>query len=133
MRTVFVDTSGFYALLDGQDPFHGVAKNLFYEAEKERWHLVTTSYVVQESWALIQHRLGWPAVDDFLDVILPMCSVRFVDERLHSHGSARCRQARARRLSLTDCVSFELAQHEGIVEAIADDADFRASGLKLPD
>jgi predicted nucleic acid-binding protein len=33
VKTVFVDTSGFYAVLDGTDPFHPTAKNLFERAE----------------------------------------------------------------------------------------------------
>ena len=58
MKTVFVDTSGFYALLDRTDPFHNTAKDAFQRAEQQKWRLVTTNYVVHETWALIQHRLG---------------------------------------------------------------------------
>jgi hypothetical protein len=36
---------------------------------------LTTNYVVHETWALVQHRLGWNAVEDFLDVMLPLCRV----------------------------------------------------------
>src|SRR5688572_8247254 len=63
--------------------------------------------VVHETWALVQHRLGWAALEDFLDVLLPLCLVEFVDESLCSLGMQRCRRARLRHLSLTDCTSFE--------------------------
>jgi hypothetical protein len=41
MKTVFVDTSGFYACLDGTDPFHSRAVSAFERAEKEPWKLIT--------------------------------------------------------------------------------------------
>ena len=66
MKSVFVDTSGFYAFLDRDDRFHAEAKRLFLQAESEGWSLLTSNYVVHESWALIQARLGWEAVGDAL-------------------------------------------------------------------
>ncbi len=132
MKLVFVDTSGFYAFLDRTDPFHDKAKNLFVRARDEKWRLLTTSYVVHESWALIQARLGWEAVEDWLGSLVPLCEVEWVDETLHRLGSARARQAKERRLSLTDCVSFEVMSASGCSEAIADDEHFRKSGCVLP-
>ena len=131
LRIVFVDTSAFYALLDGTDHFHAKAKELFLEAEQERWQLFTTSFVVHETWALIQARLGWEAVEDWLGVLLPMCEVMWVDERLYERGAARARQAKERKLSLTDCISFEAMLARGCREALADDAHFAKSGFAL--
>jgi predicted nucleic acid-binding protein len=132
VKTVFVDTSGFYAVLDGSDPFHAEARAAFERAEREKWTLRTTSYVVHETWALTQHRLGWSALDDFLDVMLPLCQVEFVDVVLHASGAARCRQARLRQLSLTDCVSLEFMKREGITEAIARDVHFARENVVMP-
>ena len=132
MKTVFVDTSGFYAVLDGTDPFHATARSLFERAERERWQLYTTNYAVHETWALVQHRLGWAALDDFLDVLLPLCRVEFVDETLHALAVQRCRQARLRSLSLTDCLAFETMKRHGIAEAIARDAHFTREQIRLP-
>ena len=132
MKLVFVDTSGFYAFLDRTDPFHDKAKNLFVRARDEKWRLLTTSYVVHESWALIQARLGCEAVEDWLGSLLPLCEVEWVDETLHRLGSARARHAKERGLSLTDCVSFEVMSASGCSESIADDEHFRKSGCVLP-
>ena len=131
MTPVFVDTSGFYAFLDRSDPFHPEARALFLRAEEAKWQLFTTSYVVHESWALIQARLGWDAVEDWLRTLLPMCEVIWVDESLHRLGAARARQARERRLSLTDCISFEAMAARGCERAIADDEHFRKLGYQL--
>lgn len=47
---------------------------------------MTTNYVVHETWALVQHRLGWNGLEDSLDVLLPLCRVEFVDDTLHAWG-----------------------------------------------
>ena len=132
MKTVFVDTSGFYALLDATDPAHKKIAAAFLQAEKEGWRLVTTNYVVHESWAIIQHRLGWKALDAFLDVVLPACEVEYAAEALFALGAVRCRQARQRKLSLSDCISLEFVRQKRIMFAIAEDEHFRREGLTLP-
>jgi predicted nucleic acid-binding protein len=133
VKSVFVDTSGFYAVLDADDPFHAVATAGFERAEQEQWQLVTTNYVVHETWALVQHRLGWDAVEDFLDVMLPLCRVEFVDQALHLLAAQRCRQSRRRKLSLTDCVSFEVMRRLQLTRAIAQDQHFSEGGIQLPE
>lgn len=132
MKTVFVDTSGFYAFLDGTDRFHAESKKLFLKSKDEEWQLFTSSMVLHESWALIQARLGWEAVEDFLSSLLPLCEVVWVDAPIYSLGAARARQARERRLSLTDCVSFEVMQARHCREVIADDEHFQKLGFLPP-
>ena len=132
MKTVFVDTSAFFAVLDGTDPFHSEALGAFQRAANENWQLVTTNYVVHETWALIQNRLGWEGVEAFLDRLLPRCRTIWVDERLYTLGAARCRQMRLRRLSLTDCISFECMKQRGIREGIARDEHFERERISFP-
>ena len=132
MKTVFVDTSGFYAALNGDDPYHRKARELLVRSEAEGWRLITSNYVVQESWALIQTRLGWEAVEAWHRALLTRTEIVWVDEDLHRLGAARCRQAGERRLSLTDCVSFEVMHREGAREFIGDDEHFVDEGFSLP-
>ena len=133
MKAVFVDTSGFYAFLDGTDPHHAEARECMRRAVSGAWHLQTTSYVVHESWAVVQARLGWEAVDAWQDRVVRLCEVHWVDADLHALGAARCRQARARSLSLTDCVSIEFMRRHGLRDAIAFDEHFAREGFGLPD
>lgn len=130
MRTVFVDTSGFYSFLDGTDPDHPEARQLFLSAAKEGWHLLTTNYIVHECWALVQARLGWDAVDAWRDQLIGRCEVIWVTPELHSLGEARCRQARERRLSLTDCVSIEIMRQRRLTEVLGWDDHFLKQGFR---
>ncbi len=132
MRRVFVDTSGFYAELDGTDPFHPTARSAFARAQAENWQLVTTNYVLHESWAVIQSRLGWAALDAWRDRLVRLCEIVWITRELHNLGEARCRQARQRHLSLTDCTSIEVMRQHGIHEAIVSDVHFDREGFVLP-
>ena len=69
MSTVFVDTSGFFALYARNDADHPQAVDLFRRASSERWQLVTTNAVVMETHALLLNRVrdGRAAALRFLD------------------------------------------------------------------
>ena len=64
--------------------------------------------------------------------MLPLCEVEFVDDARHALGVERCRQARLRHLSLTDCLSFECMKRLGLAEAIASDEHFARENIALP-
>lgn len=121
-----------YAFLDGTDPFHATAKALLVRADAEGWRLFTSSFVVHETWALIQAPLGWEAVEDWLTTLVARCEIVWIDEATYRAAAARARQARERRLSLTDCSSFEVMLGRNCREAIADDEHFRRLGFDLP-
>lgn len=129
MKSVFVDTSGFYAALNPEDPFHPTARRLSLRAAAEDWSLFTSNYVIQETWALIQTRLGWEAVEGWHRALLARCEIVWVTESLHALGAARCRRAGERRLSLTDCVSFEVMHAAHLREFIGDDQHFVTEGF----
>jgi len=132
MRRVFVDTSGFYAAIDETDPFHRPSFDLFARAEAEKWSLLTTNYVVHECWALIQRRLGWEGVEEFLTVLLARCELHFVGAEDHDRAADSCRQKRSRLLSLTDCVSLMFMSQQSLSEAIVFDKHFTAAGIVHP-
>lgn len=132
MTDVFVDTSGFYALLDATDTFHREAALLFSQAAASDWTLHTTNYVIVESTALIQARLGWDALDAWTRRVLPHCRIGWVTPELHQRGESRWVHTRERRLSLTDCISFEYMREHNITNAIAQDEHFTRQGFSKP-
>ena len=131
MKLVFVDTSGFYALMVERDENHGRAQELFSVAQRERWWLVTTNMVVVEAHALLLHRTrpGRETAPKFLDAV---------------HGDAydivrvsRGDEARAIELiiahrdkmySLCDALNFVVMERLQIREAISFDQDFHSYG-----
>jgi predicted nucleic acid-binding protein len=126
---VFVDTSALYALLAAADPSHEPASRAFAALAERR--LVTHSYVVVESTALVQRRLGMAAARDLLLRLLRPVRVVYVDEDLHRSASSLLLAMGRRDVSLVDCTSFELMRRRGIADALALDDDFVREGFRL--
>lgn len=125
--SVFVDSSALYARLDDNDQNHSAAVTAF--GELPRSEFVTHSYVVIETVALAQHRLGLRAVRELDEELLPLLTIHWVDERLHGLGMAALLAAGRRQLSLVDHVSFIVMREQGIDTAFAFDADFDQQGF----
>jgi len=125
----FVDTSAFLAVLDGDDRHHAQARRRWKELIEGQSALVCTAYVLVETIALLQSRLGTEAVRVFHEDIAPLLSIEWVDEELHRGGMTALLTASRRNLSLVDCVSFEVMRRRGITTAFAFDRHFREQGL----
>lgn len=125
--SVFVDTSAFFALLDASDERHEATKHAFGRLQRER--LLTHSYVVVESEALVRRRFGAGAARDLLEKTLPVVAIVWVDADLHRAGVTAILSAGSRRVSLVDCVSFELMRRERIDAAFAFDRHFAEQGF----
>jgi len=129
--SVFLDTSGLYALLVRSEDRHSDVLRAFRKVLEERRLVWTTSYVLVEAIALLQHRLGLDPVRDVTEHVVPVLSVAWVTEPLHRKGIERLLRADRRRLSFVDCVSLEFMRAEGLREALALDAHFAEAGFRL--
>ena len=129
--SVFADTSGFYAYISRGDQFHPQARECFVYALTRREGLITTNYVIVETVALVQHRLGMNAVRDLCDDLIPRVSVRYIGEDLHQQAVEALLTADRRELSLVDCTSFAMMRRLGLDHAIAFDGHFSEQGFQL--
>ncbi len=127
----FVDSSAFYAYLDVRDSLHPSARKTLPELIEARDDLVTHNYVVVESSALIQRRLGAEAVRVFLDDILPAVRIHWIDESTHRLATAAMVGSLDRGVSLVDRTSFVVIRELGIDRAFAFDADFETQGFQV--
>lgn len=128
---IFVDTSGFFALLDRDDQFHEAAAKKWEQLFEKRFEMVTTNYIRLESWALIQCRLGAEAALVFQDDILPVCTIHSINEEYFQRSVAQWRIARRKNLSLVDLTSFDCMRHLHIQEALTFDHHFKEQGFKI--
>ncbi len=126
---VFVDTSFFLAYLNGEDINQAAAKTAFERAIAQNVSFVTTNYVLVESFALIQNRLGVKALRDFQETMVPVLSVEFAGQNAHNAGVSAVLTASRRGLSLVDCVSFEIMRTLGVVAVLAFDSHFEEQGF----
>jgi predicted nucleic acid-binding protein len=127
---VFVDTSAIISLLDRDQPRHADAAATFRELLGSTT-LVTHNYVVVESVALAQSRLGPTATRDLLDGIVPALDLVWIDADLHGASVSALLAALRRRVSLVDWVSFEVMRRRSIRTAFAFDRDFVDAGFAV--
>lgn len=127
--TAFIDTSAFFAILDGDDHNHAAAGRIWKTLLEQSTVLVCSNYILIECFALLQRRLGLEAARVFQSDVVGVLQVRWVDEELHAAGVAALLTAGRRQLSLVDCVSFELMRRLGLTTAFAFDQDFADQGF----
>src|SRR5690606_16795410 len=104
---VFVDTSGLLAVLGASDQLHVRAARAWSELlAADDLRLITTSYVLVETCALVQSRLGIDALQAVETSVSPILDVIWVDSSLHRAATQSVLAARRRHPSLVDSFSF---------------------------
>jgi predicted nucleic acid-binding protein len=126
---VFVDTSALYALLDADDKNHDRARQLWQEWLAQPHHFVCSNYILLESVALIQRRLGRLALRRFQADMAPIFQIRWIDANLHQAAMSALLTTNQRQLSLVDCTSFELMRQLSINTVFAFDRHFAEYGF----
>ena len=132
MEPVFVDTSALYALLDADDRFHLHAVTTWKEDLIDgNIALLTSDYVVVESFELVRRRLGLDALAALDEIVEEALHVTSVGEDLRRRATARLFAERRRSVSLVDYTSFEVAAEQGARRAFAYDDHFRQAGFSF--
>jgi predicted nucleic acid-binding protein len=129
--TVFLDTSGLYAVFDRDDAHHPGAKIAWVEWLRQGAVLLTNNYVLLETAALLQHRIGVAAVRALHQDVVPLLQVDWVTEEQHRTGIEALLAASRKKLSLVDCVSFQTMRDRGARTAFCFDAHFREQGFAM--
>lgn len=126
---VFTDTSAFYAVLDRDDQNHIRAKETWIGLIDSNNLCVTSNYVILETLALLQNRIGISAARGFQEDLIPILLVEWVDAVTHNAAVSALLAASKRKLSLVDCSSFEIMRRTGIKSVFAFDPHFREQGF----
>ena len=128
---IFVDTSGLFASLVKNDIMHAKAGPTMEKLLEEGAEIHVTSYVLLETMALLQARVGLEAASQFEHVLRPLLLVHWVDESLHEKAFKRLELRGTRGVSLVDCTSFVTMEDAGIRSVFAYDEHFTEEGFHL--
>jgi len=128
---VFADTSGLFALLVRNDNCHADARDAFTGMVERGVVFCTTNYVLLETSALLQSRVGLKAARRFQHEFVPLLEIAWVDAPLHAKAFRRLELRDRRNLSLVDCVSFVWMEETGVRHAFAYDRHFSAENVSL--
>ena len=131
MNPVFADTSGLLALLNAKDENHARAERAFGNLRTRQASLLSNSFVLVETYALVGRRLGLDAMRSFRADFAPLIDIVWVDDVLHNAGLDLLLERRKRLLSLVDAVSFITMRQRNLTEAFAFDPHFEQEGFEL--
>lgn len=129
---VFVDTSGWYAVIDRRDRHHRRADALIRRLLRAGHRLVTSDYVVDEACTLTKARAGAFAATRLLDLLRDTGSVEWewVGSERFARAEARFRKQTDQAFSFTDCTSFEIMRERALQAALTSDEHFRIAGFQ---
>jgi predicted nucleic acid-binding protein len=129
---LFVDTSGFYALLVERDDMHERAARILQQGELRRAKFVTTDYVLDETATLLVARGFGHLVEAFFQSTLhsAACAVEWTSSDVFARAAAFMAKHIDQGWSFTDCVSFQLMKARRLREAITKDEHFEKAGFK---
>ena len=125
---IFFDTSAALALADADDDHHNEAVRAMTRLMAEGHALLTHNYILVESAAVLQRRLGLKSALAFLSDSRNF-TVHWVTPRDHAEAAGLLSRRDRRKLSLVDCMSFVVMKKYGATLALAYDSDFQAEGF----
>jgi predicted nucleic acid-binding protein len=128
---IFVDTSAILAVLDADDPHHAEADAIWQRLLASDEKLYSSNYVLVETFALVQRRLGMEAVHAVEHEIVPLLDVFWMSADAHQVSVEAFLAASRRSLSLVDCSSFEVMRRQGLLRAFAFDRHYPEQGFEL--
>lgn len=133
MKRLFVDTAGWMAMADANDPRHPSSLQV-----RDRWLeqagiLVTSNYVIDETLTLIRMRLGIAAAEKWWELISqsPRCGIEWITHDRQEKAIRCFFKWRDQSFSFTDCTSFVVMRELGIDTALTADHHFRTAGFDI--
>lgn len=126
----FVDTSAFYAHLEAADKYHERAVRIWDELlEGER--LVTHNYVLLETGALLQSRLGTVPVRQLHEEFVPVLDVHWASRDEHDDAFRAVAASGSKAVSIVDRVSFLVMRRTGITRVFTFAPHFADEGFEV--
>ncbi len=127
----FVDTSALLAILDKGDINHLRALQCWKGLLEEALPLFTNNYILVESIAISQKRLGLQAVQNLQTEIFPFLRTEWIEESQHAAIVEKILATNRRKLSLVDCSAFQTMDSLGIDTVFTFDEHFRDQGFQV--
>ena len=135
MREIFVDTSAWDAIRDSLDRNHEIALLFREQLAAEKYRLVTTNYVLDETYTLLLLNIGYVPTVKFkhnIDVMTEagVLIVVAISESIEKAAwEAFVRFNIDKHWSFTDCTSKVVMEQREIVEVFTFDHHFEQMGF----
>jgi uncharacterized protein len=133
MKAVFVDTMGWFSLLNSRDAFHESARAAMDRLRKGRVPLVTSDYVADETATLLKMRGAGHVLERFLTTLdeSEALTFTFIDLERFRQARRMFLTQRDHGYSFTDVTSFIVMRELGLRRAFTHDRHFREAGFDV--
>lgn len=136
MNMVFVDTGGWIALTVRRDRYHKKTAACYRKLSKEKTLLVTTNYVLTETYTRIRYDDGHDKAIQFNSLIQEAIKIgrlhlEWVTPVIHKEAWKIFEGYIDQDFSFVDCTSFVIAKQKGVKEAFGFDDHFKTMGFIL--
>lgn len=130
MKSIFVDTGAWYALIDKKDPDHSAAVGF---VRANTLPLITTNFIFDETVTLLRKRLGWDIAKEFGQKLknsgfVRISSIKDEDEERAWEVFLKYKD---KDFSYTDCTSFSFMQRLQTDTAFSFDAHFKTMRFSM--
>jgi uncharacterized protein len=117
---IFVDSSGWFAAVNRRDRHHARATELL----STHSSLVTSDFVIVETWLLINSRMDFATAERFVAGVRASCRVESIVGADWVQASVIADQFADQTYSLVDRTSFAVMERLGLGQALSFDSDF---------
>lgn len=134
MNLLFLDSSFFKAFIDPRDTFYPQARALWKSLIEKDAPLITTNYILDETFTLIRVKCNRERALELRDVLFHH-DINLRIERVTVDDDAAAWEwfeKDWRKLSFTDCVSFAVMKRLGLIDAATFDDHFARAGFTSP-
>ncbi len=127
---IFVDTSGFYAMLVKGDDRHAAAGRILSDASRRNRGFVTTDYVLDETATLLKARGFVHLIETLFDTLEASRAMRieWTDADRFQSVRAFFLKHKDQAWSFTDCVSMCVMKDLRLRDALTKDIHFQQAG-----
>ena len=133
--TLFVDTWGWLTLRDRREEKHAEAKKVFDGAVAGRGGIITTNFVLDETFTLLFRRLAFNEARDSMTILsesieaAEIVSVPISSSRFKAAQALRLKFKDKPDISFTDLCSMVVMRELGVRKILTEDAHFEHVGM----
>ena len=130
---VFIDSGGFLAVMDRDDPLHVAARDLSARLESSRSQLYTSNYIVDETCTLVRARTSHRLAAQFLRSLrISGIILLRVTPAIEAEAERIFLRYADKDFSFTDCTSFALIETKRLDAVLSFDRHFSQYRFRHP-
>ncbi len=135
---IFVDTGAFCAFANQKDEYHQIAVRQFSLILKQRLPLITSNFVVDETYTWLRYRLGYDQAIQFLQTIRQAeqhressLEIITITREIEDKAMTLLKKYDDQDLSFTDATSLAVIQKRKLKQAFSFDSHFYLLPIEL--